>query len=189
MPAEQLSLLGFEPVAPTNRLFFATYPDAAAAARLGERARMLGKQMGFQRPPVRPDLLHITLNHLGDYPDLPQGLLAKARDAGSRLSAAPFNVTFDLAGGFAQPFVLQGGEGLVELKAFQKALGQAMAWAGLGRWVEKSFTPHVTLFYGERGPEIAPVEPVTWTVHEVVLVHSLIGQTRHIPLAQWSLQG
>lgn len=188
MSSEQLSLLGFEPVAPTNRLFFAIYPDADAAASLGDCAQAIGARMGFRRPSVRPDLLHVTLNHLGDYPDLPPDLLAKANEAGSRLKAAPFDVTFDRAGGFTQPFVLQGAEGLVGLKRFQKALGEAMAWAGLGRWVEKSFTPHVTLFYGEQGPEIFAVEPVTWTVKELVLVHSLIGQSRHIPLGRWLLQ-
>ena len=31
------------------------------------------------------------------------------------------------------------------------------------------------------------IEPITWTAREFVLVHSLIGQTRHIPLGRWAL--
>jgi 2'-5' RNA ligase len=34
-----------------------------------------------------------------------------------------------------------------------------------------------------------PVERVSWKVSEFVLVHSLQGQTRYIPLARWSLGG
>jgi 2'-5' RNA ligase len=64
-----------------------------------------------------------------------------------------------------------------------------MGWAGLGRLVESSITPHVTLFYNEEGPETFPIEPVTWTVGEVVLVHSLIGRATHVPLARFPLIG
>jgi 2'-5' RNA ligase len=36
---------------------------------------------------------------------------------------------------------------------------------------------------------IAPekVAPIAWRAREFVLVHSLLGQTRHIPLARWPL--
>jgi 2'-5' RNA ligase len=37
--------------------------------------------------------------------------------------------------------------------------------------------------------EARAVEPIRWTVREFVLVHSLLGQTRHVPLARWSLGG
>ncbi len=187
--AEQLSFFGLEERPKTNRYFFAIYPDVAAQACLTQRARLCAERQGFRGPAVRPELLHITLHHLGDHGETPAALLDKARQAGDGLRAAPFEVRLDLAGGFHQPFVLQGREGVEALKVFQKTLGEAMAWAGLGRWVEKTFTPHLTLFYGERGPETFPIEPVTWTVQELVLVHSLIGQSTHRPLARWPLIG
>jgi 2'-5' RNA ligase len=31
------------------------------------------------------------------------------------------------------------------------------------------------------------IEPVEWTVREIVLVHSLLGRTEHRPLARWTL--
>ena len=39
----------------------------------------------------------------------------------------------------------------------------------------------------ERGIEEHPIEPVRWTVRDVVLVHSLLGQGRYIPLERWQL--
>ena len=189
MPSEQLSLFGSVPTVASDRLFFATYPDAKAGVALAERASDCGARLGIRRPPVKPGLLHVTLNHLGDHHGLPPPLVQSAKEAGSNLHAKPFDVTFDRAGGFRKPFVLQGGEGLDDLRAFQRMLGQAMTWAGLGRRVENDFAPHITLFYGEDGATTFPIEPVTWTVTEFVLVHSLIGEGRHVPLARWPLLG
>ena len=73
------------------------------------------------------------------------------------------------------------------LDAFQRDLGQAMARAGLGRWVDKSFLPHVTLLRDRRIVAEQPIAPVTWTVGGFTLIHSLLGRTQHIPLARWSL--
>jgi 2'-5' RNA ligase len=33
-----------------------------------------------------------------------------------------------------------------------------------------------------------PVEPIRWVVREFVLVHSLLGQTRHEVLGRWALR-
>ena len=52
------------------------------------------------------------------------------------------------------------------------------------RWM-----PHITLLYDGRGIGEHVVEPVRWTVKELVLVHSLLGQSRYIPLGRWSLRG
>ena len=75
------------------------------------------------------------------------------------------------------------------MHAFQKALGLSMAHAGLGKQVARQFNPHVTLLYDRALAPEAPVEPVSWTVSEFVLIHSLLGQTRHIVLGRWALQG
>jgi 2'-5' RNA ligase len=31
------------------------------------------------------------------------------------------------------------------------------------------------------------VDPIRWSAHDFVLVHSLIGQTKHIHLGRWGL--
>jgi RNA 2',3'-cyclic 3'-phosphodiesterase len=45
----------------------------------------------------------------------------------------------------------------------------------------------VTLLYGDEMVVAHPVEVIGWTVRDFVLVHSLLGRGRHIPLARWSL--
>jgi 2'-5' RNA ligase len=63
-----------------------------------------------------------------------------------------------------------------------------MRKVGLGRRVDARFTPHVTLLYDSRLVAEQAVSPIHWTAHELVLVHSLLGQTRYVPLARWPLQ-
>lgn len=186
---EQLSLLGFEPAPPTDRLFFAIFPDADAAGELADRARRL-RGDAVAGTAVAADRLHVTLNHLGDYDGLPRDIVAKALTAGPLVEASAFRVSFDRAESFGRPFVLRHvADDASPLAAFQKGLGEAMARAGLGRHVERNFTPHVTLFYDERPRPPTLVEPVSWRVEEFALVHSLLGQTRHVILERWPLRG
>lgn len=188
--SDQFSLFAEAPP-PRDRLFFGVYPDAATAERIAERARALRSAHGLKGQPLASDRFHVTLHEIGVYAGLPRGVVDKALDAGAKVAAAPFEAAFDRAGSFnnrgANPFVLQGGEGLGGLIALQRALGLAMAGAGLGRRVAKTFTPHVTLFYDSALVADAAIAPIGWTVSEFVLIHSLIGQTRHIPLARWTL--
>ena len=117
-------------------------------------------------------------------------MVTKGKEAGAALKAAPFEVSFDKAVSFANrpgnnPFTLQGGEGVKDLIAFQKALGDAMRWVKLKP--DSSFVPHITLLYdGQVVPEQA-IAPIAWTVDRFVLVQSKLGQTHHIVLKEWLL--
>jgi 2'-5' RNA ligase len=73
--------------------------------------------------------------------------------------------------------------------AFHRVLGTALKKANLGQWAKPGYTPHVTLMYDDSLLDATPVPPVTWMAGEVVLVHSLLGETRHIHLARWPLSG
>lgn len=189
----QSSLPGFDDDAkPTDRLFFALFPDAQAAGRIAECAQQLRAELGLHGTPLKTGRFHITLHHLGDYAGLPQGVVEMASRAAAAVKAAPFSVTFDRAASFSssprnRPFVLRGDASLADLMAFQRALGVEMTRAGLGRWAKPAYTPHVTLLYDDRAVAEQAVEPITWTAGEFVLVRSLIGQTQHIPLARWPL--
>ncbi|WP_096698882.1 RNA 2',3'-cyclic phosphodiesterase [Polaromonas sp. AER18D-145] len=190
---EQSFLPGFEAAPrPTDRLFFAIYPDAATAARIAQLAQQLRAEHGLQGKPLKPERFHVTLHHLGDHAGLPQDLVAAACGAAASLAAAPFDITFDRVASFTsaprnRPFVLRGADGLAALMAFQQSLGEAMKKTVLGRWAKPGFTPHVTLLYDDRSVPEQAVTPVSWTARELVLVHSLIGQTLHVPLARWPL--
>ena len=192
---EQPSLAGFDAAPqPTDRLFFAIFPDVDAAARIARLAQHLRGEHGLKGRPLATERFHVTLHHLGDYVGLPQDIVAAAGEAAAAVTIPPFEVAFDRAVSFfggprSRPFVLRGGGGVAALKAFQQALGTAMKKAGLGRWAELHYTPHVTLLYDDCCVTEQAVETVGWTAHEFVLVHSLLGRTRHVPLARWPLRG
>jgi 2'-5' RNA ligase len=190
---EQLVLDGFDPRPPTDRLFFALYPDAQTAQRIAAVAKQLKAEHGLRGRPLALARFHVTLHFFGDHLGLPQALVDGLVSAASELRHDPFDVAFDHAMSFTgrprkRPLVLRGGDdGLAALMGFRQALGHTIERRGLGRLVDARFTPHVTLLYDGQLLRAQPVEPITWRVREFVLVDSLIGQTRHVPLARWTL--
>ena len=194
---EQPSLPGFDasPSQPTDRLFFAIFPDANASARIAELALQLRGEHELHGRPLARERFHVTLHHLGDYAGVRPDIVAMAGKAAAAVATmAPFEVAFDRAASFSsaprnRPFVLRGGDGVTALMEFQQALGMAMKEAGLGRWAKPGYTPHVTLLYDDRCVTGQAVETIGWTAREFVLVHSLLGKTRHVALARWPLGG
>jgi len=188
--SDQFSLFEAPPV--TDRLFFAIFPDPVTAAGIAREADNLRASHRLNGRPLAPERLHITLHHLGDHAGVRRDIVAMAGEAAEAVTAESFEVTFDRAASFHNggnnPFVLQGGEGLDALKAFQSDLGLAMARAGLGKLADKSFTPHVTMLYDKRLVAAQAITPVKWTVRDFTLIHSLLGRTKHIPLARWTLR-
>ncbi len=189
---EQQSLFDMAPAArPLDRLFFAVLPDSQSATEIVRCAHALRKQHAMTSSVQDAGRMHITLQHLGDFVGVPHRIVESASAAAAAVTMAPFDVTFDRAVSFggdpkALPFVLLGGENTA-LKDFNKALGAAMAKALLPP--DKTFTPHVTILRDRVSAPETPIEPITWKVREFVLIHSLIGQTRHIPLGRWALHG
>ena len=179
---------------PSDRLLFLTYPDMDAAARIAGRVADLRAEHGLRGKPVAPERLHITLNHLGDHAGVPQDMVALAREAAETVTMSPFDVVFDRVVSFGGkpgnlPFVLRGGDGLDQLLGFQQILAAAMRKTGsrLGKWAESNFTPHVTLLYDRQSVAERAIEPISWTVREFVLVHSLLGRTQHVVVGRWPL--
>lgn len=188
----QMGLPGFDPPTPTDRLMFLLYPETPTAERIAVEARRLRDALGLRGQPLLTDRFHITLHHLGDYAGLPNDIVAKGKAAGAAVAHEAFDVTLDRAVSFANrpgnnPFTLQGREGVTTLLGFQKALGERMAWAGLKP--DKQFVPHVTLLYDGQVVPAQAVDPIGWTVDRFVLVQSKLGQTQHIVLGEWSLNG
>ncbi|NQE64264.1 2'-5' RNA ligase family protein [Caulobacter sp. RHG1] len=189
---QQMGLPGFDPPTPTDRLMFLLYPDAATAERIAAEARRLKGALGLRGAPLLTERFHITLHHLGDYVGLPNDIVARGRETGVALAHAPFDVTLDRAVSFANrpgnnPFTLQGGEGVETLIDFQKALGEKMARTKLKP--DKQFVPHVTLLYDGQVVPAQAIDPIGWTVDRFVLVQSKLGQTQHIVLGEWGLNG
>jgi 2'-5' RNA ligase len=194
--SEQLWLPGLEaPPVLTDGLFFAVFPDANTAATLAKLARQLCDDSRSRSKPLAANRLHVTLHHLGNFAGgLPPALVDAALKAAASVSMQPFSVEFNSATRFAKkphpgPLVLCGDEGVVGLHALHHALGSALDQAGFEDREVSPYTPHVTLAYGLPWSAPSVVEAASWNVREFVLVHSLLGRTRHVPLGNWRLEG
>jgi RNA 2',3'-cyclic 3'-phosphodiesterase len=196
---EQLWLPGLEaPPTPTDGLFFAVFPDTNTATGISKLALQLCSETRSKSKPLAANRLHVTLHHLGNFAGgLPQARVDAAMRAAASISMKPFTVEFDHVMSFASkprpgPLVLGGGEGVAGLHALHDTLGLALQNASFGDPAVKPgapYTPHVTLAYGMPWMAARPIEPVCWNVREFALMHSLLGRTRHVALARWSLVG
>jgi len=174
-------------VSRTDRLFLALVPDTAAAAQINRLASILKRAHGFGGKLIAQDRLHVSLFFLGG---LSEGVIRAVCDAVAGVAAQSFEVTFDRTLSFrgkpgSRPFVLVGDDGATPLKSFRRSLAQAMTRRGLELLARTNFTPHVTLLYDPRSAEEYPIEPISWTAREFVLIHSLNG---HVPLGRWPLR-
>jgi RNA 2',3'-cyclic 3'-phosphodiesterase len=172
---------------PTDRLFLAVVPDPETADRIARTARHLRVSHGLSGKPLRAEHFHVTLCHIEDGLGLTPGVVDEVKACTASVAMPSFRVCFDRAESFRNgALVLRGDDGTIGLDVLQQRLSDALD--GEPR-PARSFTPHVTLLRdGHRVPE-QRIEPIEWTVREVVLVHSLLGRTAHHHLARWSLTG
>lgn len=194
MSGTQPSLAGLMPARPTDRLFFAVFPDAECSTRIERLAQHLRDELGLRGRVIASGRLHVTLHHLGDHAGLDGRLVEAACAAGTALESEAFDVVFDRVASFRgrprnRPFVLRGAPpDLADLIVLQRRLADCMRRVGLAHHVEPRYTPHVTLLYDDVVVSERLVSPVSWCVDEVCLVHSLLGRTEHRVLGRWSLR-
>src|SRR5688500_15083496 len=130
-----------------SRLFFALFPDPAAAAAIAELAATLRARHGLRGTPVPTDKLHVTVNYLGTFPELPVALVAAAKVAAGRVACDPVPVEFDTVASFdsrrrVYPFVLRGCDN-GPLRTLQRALtGALLATRAIAS--PEPYEPHVT---------------------------------------------
>ena len=173
----------------TDRLFFALRPDAAAIARIEKLVRDLQGDFGLKGKPLGAERFHVTLLLVGNFPYFPQEVADASVGAAQAVAAMPpFKLGFDRVGSFSRkarnmPLVLLGEDGLATVRTLHQALVDLMTGHGGGH-----YTPHLTLLYDDRHVAARPIEPITWTAREFVLVRSLIGQSRHEVLARLPLR-
>ena len=185
------------PARPPPRIdnwFFAFRPDSSARDAAARRRGWLFAEQGIYGRPVKAENFHVSLAGFGWHPGRSRKILDAVRATAAAVVAPPFAVTLDRArcfqGARGKALVLSGGEGVSAARNFHHLLARAMIQHGLGHYVaRRQFTPHLTLLYTPQPIAECAVEPVSWTVTEFVLVHSLVGQGRHLIAGRWPLRG
>src|SRR5690349_13310207 len=166
------------------RLFFALWPDAAAASKLAAAATELALLAGGK--PVPQAKIHLTLAFLGD---VDESRLGAALDCAAGLDHPSFEVVLDQWGAFRGARVAWAGcrapsKALVNLQA---DIAQRLRVAGFVL-EDRAYTPHVTLARKvTRAIGRQDAEEVRWEATEVALVQSELGKGAYSTLARWPL--
>lgn len=190
--AEQLLLPGIDAPGEDN-LLFAIRPERKAAERIEGLALDCCEEFGLVGTLIEKERLHISLRGMKTCDVVPAFMREKLETAANAVSMPSFEARFGRVMSFRRnapkrAFVLVAdGDG--GLRTLWQSLGIEMRRVGLWRHVGSSFKPHVTMLYDRRMVAERSVEPIIWTVRDFVLIHSLVGESTHIPLGKWSLRG
>ncbi len=174
-------------VSDRRRLFFALWPDEELRQVLARRiCRHLPRRLGR---PVPLAHLHLTLVFLGN---VPAARMACILEAGSAVSAPPFELILDRLGHWPRPRVLWAGPRHTPAALFHLvgALRRALMPCALAL-DERPFQAHMTLLRKvARAPEpLAEIEDTTWPVQAFALIESLPagGGVHYRPVRAWPL--
>lgn len=128
----------------------------------------------------------MTLAISGDYWSFPGVLADRMRAIGAEAAAEPFDVTLDRLAVSPRSVALRPGGGNAGLAALQARLEAGLGALGVlcRDW---RFSPHVTLAYRAGRSAGRAVPPIRWRADSFVLIHSLVGETRHAELGEWPL--
>ena len=190
---EQLVFDGFgkAPREPSDPVFFALLPDAPAQVKIDTIGQALSREHGLRGRRTALDRLHVSLCGVRHPRDRTRELVPVADGIVADLVIGEFDAMFDRALSFKNrsgnyPLVLTGGTG--QILGLYRALVGRLARA-VGGNEHARIEPHVTMLYDPTMIMVQPVEPVRWTVRELVLIHSLRGETKHVILGRWPLEG
>ncbi len=166
------------------RVFFAVWPNEAAAKALHAAAREAQKRCHGRL--MRRETLHLTLAFLGD---IAEARLAEAKRVADAIVAEPFEMTLDTLGYWRHNRILWAGGVSPRLSFIAGALGEGLRAAGF-RLDARPFVAHMTLLRDARC-EATPVlaAPVAWTVREFLLVESKLSAegARYEAIGRWPL--
>lgn len=175
--------------APTRRLFFALWPDAATRRALAAAIAPLTARFGERMVPLAN--VHVTLAFLGN---VAVGDLPRIEAAAQRLNAPSLVIDFDRLGLWRKPQVIVAlaSDPPVQAAACARALWEQVAPIGLVP-DERPYAPHVTLVrkVGRLPagglPELAG--PIRWEASDFVLVDSVTAPAgpEYRVISRWPL--
>ena len=163
------------------RLFFAVWPESAAALELARVGESLAGLAGGK--PVPAEKIHMTLAFLGS---LDEDAAGSAVAAAAGVKGAPVSMTLDTVGSFRRARVAwaapsRPAEGLATL---QEALAGRLRGRGF-QLEDRAFTPHATLVRKiDRSVPRAPMPAVRWRSRALTLVEST-GDGRYEVRESW----
>lgn len=166
-----------------HRYFFALRPPEPIALRAGLLRNAFGEAGGC----VGDDRLHLTLGITDDFAERPAAVVDRLLGIGDAVDGEPFALALDRLSGNGRTIALRPSRVPPGLNMLQRQLDQQMLYWNVRRpgW---TFNPHLTLVYRPHQEFLRPIEPLAWEAMELVLIHSLVGRTRHIELGRWPLQ-
>lgn len=169
-----------------HRLFFALYPPELVARRM---ANWSVHRFGPHGVPVPAERLHVTLDILDDENVFPREAAERLIEASPAVAADPFFIEFDQVSRGGGSIALRPRLRNAAIRELVGRIAQVREAAGVAGRAGYRFNPHVTLMYRDGTPFAEMVTPFAWEAREFVLVHSLVGRTRHIRLGSWPLTG
>jgi 2'-5' RNA ligase len=173
----------------SRRLFFALWPDAAAAGKLHEAAKAARAACGGRL--MRRETLHVTLAFLGAVAGA-RVAEAEAAAAAAAAAGATFALDIDRLAYWRHNRILWAGctAPPAALLRLADGLGQGLREAGF-RLDARPFAVHATLLRNADCPAVAPALPETirWQAADFVLVesHPAPEGSRYEPLRRWRL--
>lgn len=173
-----------------HNLFFALVPDDAMRRQMARTVEHLRSTHAPHGRWLKPERYHLTLHFLGTFSDLPAERIASACKAAEAVGVPAFDLMLDRAGHFSQGIGWLGcAQTGAPLQRLWEELRKALAHARIGVQGHAAFKPHVTVLRDARNAWAEqPIEPVTWSVREFMLIDSVLGShSEYRTLGRWSL--
>lgn len=161
---------------PSRDFYLMIKPPPSELSEITRHKQVLGIEDGYD-----PARLHITVDPLGSEKEWPDPRIDWLNAILTRFLADPFYIEFDR---IEENTLRGGGEALRAMRAFRRSLIRHLARSGL-ILPTRRFNPHVTLAYGQDSDHRVTIDPIGWTVDELLLIRS--GDGRHVPFGRWSL--
>ena len=139
-------------VADSHRLFFAVWPDEAAAQALHETAREAQRICGGRL--MRRETLHLTLAFLGE---IPAARFVDATAVAADIGFDAFTLTLDQLAYWKHNRIVWAGGDSAPLAALATALGDGLCGPRASGSRSRPFVAHMTLLRDARCPAAPPL--------------------------------
>ncbi len=162
-----------------NPLYVMAKPPPEVAARIAALPR--------NDPGRGSELLHVTLLKLFDLHYAPSEWLPAVIAALDSFEGAAFPLRFDRIEA-RKAVTLRTRDPLLLARSFQQALVRHLLERRAPLMLGTTPEPHLTINYRDDRQGARKLEPIGWTVTEILLIESVVGKTTHVEHGRWALR-